>query len=73
MLKTLKTVFSKKIEARTLAEYYLLRKTRTSMSFVIIIFLGVLALIPLSFFVIHNPADGNIHLGFRCALPAGQP
>jgi methyl-accepting chemotaxis protein len=58
MLKTLKTVFAKKIEAKTLAEYYLLRKTRTSMSFVIIIFLGVLALIPLSFFVINNPVAG---------------
>jgi methyl-accepting chemotaxis protein len=58
MLKTLKTVFAKKIEAKTLAEYYLLRKTRTSLSFVIIIFLGVLALIPLSYFVIHNPIAG---------------
>jgi methyl-accepting chemotaxis protein len=58
MLKTLKTVFSKSIEAKTLSEYYSLRKTRTSMSFVIIIFLGVLALIPMCFFVIHNNIAG---------------
>ncbi len=58
MLKELRRLLSKSDAGLHMNEYFELRRKRVSLSFLMIILLAILALVPITFLVIHNPIAG---------------
>jgi methyl-accepting chemotaxis protein len=73
MINQFRKIFGKADKSPDLAEYFILRQKRVSLSFVLIILISQAFLIPTCFLIIHNPVAGygciiNAVIGITCAV-----
>jgi methyl-accepting chemotaxis protein len=73
MFKELKAIFGKRNGEVAMEEFFLLRQKQVSLTFTFIIIITVTILIPISFFLIHNPTAGfgslcNLLIALFCAV-----